>query len=58
MLNEHVEFLEAALVQELGYPFAGRIFAFLVLRLYSFFTAAKFGVGPALYQFLYVVLLN
>ena len=58
VLDKHVELFKRALVQKLGDTLAGCVFSFLVLSFYSFFTAAKLGIGPALNQFLYVVLLN
>ena len=57
MLDEHVEFFKAAFIEKHGNAFAGRVLAFLVLRLDAFFTAAKFGLGPALHQFLDIFLL-
>ena len=58
VLDEHVEFFKASLIKKHGNAFAGRVLAFLVLRLDAFFAAAKLRLGPALHQFLDIFLLN
>ena len=41
MLHEHIDFFKTAFVQQHGDTFAGRIFAFLVLRLDSLLSSAQ-----------------
>ena len=58
VLDEHVEFLETSFVKKHCYSFAGREFAFGVLGVDSFLTAAHAGFRPALHEFLDFFLLN
>jgi hypothetical protein len=51
MLDEHVEFLETAFVQQHRKPFPCGLLAFLVLRVNPLLSSAKPGCSPAFYQF-------
>ncbi len=50
--HEHVEFLEAVLVEELVYAFAGGVFTAGMLFFDGFFAAAEAGFGTFVNEFL------
>ena len=52
--DEHVEFFKAAFVEEHCDPFAGSVFALLVLRVDSLLATAETGLLTKLYQRFYL----
>jgi len=57
VLDEHIEFFEAARVEETFETLPRGEFAFLVLGVYALLAATEPGGGPALYEFIDPVLL-
>jgi hypothetical protein len=57
VLDEHVEFFEAACVKEAFKTFTRSKFAFLVLGVDALLAATEPGRSPALYEFIDLILL-
>ena len=58
MLDEHVEFLETSFVEKQSDSLTCRELSFLVLSVNAFLSSAHSGIGPALNQFLDIILLD